>query len=143
MNGPNINPREKVFDSKKNRLPPPRSMSPSPSMTRKLRLLAWALTLQILPLHAQEEDHSNDDIQDPNTPILLVRALFFSFLSFTSRCSLQCRSEPIFTMYSTYHKQTLFLLSPFTFLHTTLPVPVHIYIIYPFRPRSSLDSIPD
>lgn len=69
--------QEKKFLIQKIRLP-----SPSPSMTRKLRLFAWALTLQILPLHAQEEDHSNDDIQDPNTPISLVCALFFSFSFF-------------------------------------------------------------
>lgn len=43
-------------------------------MRDKLCLLVWALTLHIVPLHAQEvEDHSNDDIQNPNTPIKLVR----------------------------------------------------------------------
>lgn len=61
----------------------------SPRMTTKLRLLVSALTLRILPLHAQEEeDHSNDDIQDRKTPISLVRPfsrIFFS-LVFLGRC---------------------------------------------------------
>lgn len=48
----------------------------SPRMRRNSYLLVWALTLQIL--HAQE-DHSND-IQNPDTPITLVR-LFPCILS--------------------------------------------------------------
>lgn len=39
----------------------------------KLCLLVWALTLQSVPLYAQEEDHSNDDITDPKAGIKLVR----------------------------------------------------------------------
>lgn len=64
-------------------------------MRRNLRFLVWALTLQILPLHAQEEDHSNDDIQDPNAPISLVRPFSLSWIFFFPSCSLHCRSEPL------------------------------------------------
>lgn len=79
------NPREKFYFDSKTLLP---------RMTRKLPLLVWALALQILPLHAQEEeDHSNDDIQDPNTPISLVRPFFF-FLFFLAG-SIHCRCEQL------------------------------------------------
>lgn len=79
-------------------------------MRDKLCLLVWALTLHIVPLHAQEgEDHSNDDIQNPNTPIKLVRPfpcipLFPYFRSQTPTVSLYfCPKTPLLSIAQFLH----------------------------------------
>lgn len=132
--------KRKCFDSKRCA----RINVHSPRMTRKLRLFVWALTLQILPLHAQEEDRSNDDIQDPNTPISLVRPffldlIFFSPLFFTPQIRAIITTNGHFPPFLTLQPNPLFL-SIITQSSLIVPSSFPDYITNPPPPLKITDN---